>query len=86
MKLKTGGKSILKAEVVNVSSHGIWLLACDKEYFLPYDDFPWFKNAIIGAILDVQLVHGHHLRWPQLDVDLELQSLKNIEQYPLVYK
>jgi len=36
-----------KAEVLNVSSNGIWLLVKEHEYFLAHKDFPWFKKATI---------------------------------------
>jgi hypothetical protein len=28
-------------------------------------------------VLNVQLLHGYHLYWPELDVDLEIDSLEN---------
>jgi hypothetical protein len=30
--------------------------------------------------------HRHHLHWPNLDVDLDLHSLTNLAEYPLVYR
>lgn len=86
MKSRTTGRSISEVEVGNISSHGVWLLLQGKEYFLPYEEFPWFKDATIGAILDVRLERGWHVRWPQLDIDLHVESLQNLENYPLVYK
>ena len=86
MKSLTLGKSTLKTEVVNISAHGIWLYVNDKEYFLPYEDFPWFRNAKVIEIHNVKFSHNHHLHWPDLDVDLELDSLRNLEQYPLIYR
>jgi hypothetical protein len=56
-----------------------------KEYFLPYQEFPWFNNATLAQILEVTILHGHHLRWEELDVDLDLRSLQQPEAYPLVY-
>lgn len=73
-------------EILNVSSHGLWLLAKGCEYFLPSERFPWFKNAKVADICRVKLLHGYHLHWPALDVDLELDSLENVESYPLVYR
>jgi len=29
------------------------------------------------------LLHGFHLYWPDLDVDLEIDNLENPEKYPL---
>ena len=86
MTSKTLGKDTLDVEVSNISPHGFWLFVIDKEYFLPYGQFPWFKDATVKQICDVQLLHGYHLFWPELDVDLELNSLKNPEKYPLTYK
>ena len=86
MKSSVVGKNISKAEVVHVSPHGIWLLVNEKEYFLPYQDFPWFKDASITQILDVKLLHQGHLFWPSLDVDLRLDTIERIEEYPLIYE
>ena len=84
MTSKMLGKNISEIEISNISSHGFWLFVIDKEYFLPYGQFPWFKDATIIQICDVRLLHGHHLFWPQLDVDLELSSVKNPKKYPLI--
>ncbi|MCA9408776.1 MAG: DUF2442 domain-containing protein [Candidatus Omnitrophica bacterium] len=86
MKLKNRGKSISKVEVLNISSFGIWILVRANEYFLAYKDFPWFKKATLKQIQNVKLLHGHHLFWPELDVDLHLESLSNLEKYSLVYQ
>lgn len=86
MKSLKPGKSISVAEVSHISAHGFWLLIADREYFLPFNDYPWFKDAKVCQILRVELHHGHHLHWPDLDVDLELESLAEPERYPLTYK
>ncbi len=85
MKLKTHGQSISEVEVSHIDIHGLWLAVGDKEYFLSYDEYPWFKEAKVGEILNVQLLHGFHLHWPELDVDLEIDSLSNPQQHPLKY-
>ena len=41
------------AEVTNISRHGFWLLVDGKEHFLAFDDFPWFREAPVDAILQV---------------------------------
>ena len=69
-----------------VSRYGIWLCVGDCEYFLPYEDYPWFGYAKVNDILEVKLLHGHHVHWAALDVDLELDCLKNPSRYPLVFK
>jgi len=54
MILPAHGNDILAVEVTNISSHGVWLLAHDKELFMSYEDFPWFKNQIFQSILNVE--------------------------------
>ena len=67
-----------------ITKSGIWILVTDREYFLPFKDYPWFENAKLADILNVELHHGHHLHWPVLDIDLELESLIEPSKYPLV--
>ncbi len=86
MKSLVRGSSTSAVEVTHISPHGLWLLVADKEYFLPYDQFPWFREARLREIQDVELLHGSHLHWPVLDVDLCLESIENPEGYPLVYQ
>lgn len=80
------GASTSNVEVANVDAHGIWLYVKGAEHFLPHDDFPWFKDARLRDILDVRLLHGTHLHWPALDVDLCLDSLADPAAFPLVYR
>ena len=85
MKLLRPGRSTSKVEIQGVSNHGIWLYVDGGEYFLSYKAFPWFLNATIEQIYNVELLFSFHLRWPDLDVDLELDALKHPARYPLVY-
>ena len=86
MKSSPHGARTSAVEVTHIDAFGIWVLVQGKEYFLPYDRFPWFHDAKVGDILAVELLHKDHLRWPSLDVDLSLQSLGNPDGFPLVYK
>lgn len=85
MKSSAIGKSTSRVEVTNISAHGVWILIQEHEYYLPYDIFPWFKNARISDIINVRFEHDAYLFWPTLNVDLELESIKNPERYPLRY-
>jgi hypothetical protein len=71
-------------EVTNISQHGFWLLIDERELFLPFEDFPWFRRATVDAILRVERPHPAHLHWPELDVDLSVDSLEHPDKYPLV--
>ena len=75
-----------ETEVTHVSSHGIWLLADGQERFLSFDDFPWFKDAPIGKVLNVERVAEGHFRWPELDIDINIDSIEHPEKYPLKAK
>jgi len=86
MKSRTVGESTSGAEVLNIDIHGLWLFAKGKEHFLPYDEFPWFREAKVADVLNVQLLHGFHLNWPALDVDLDLNSMEDTGETPLVYR
>jgi hypothetical protein len=72
--------------VENITPNGIWLFINGKEYFLNYIDYPYFKDQTITSIQNVKLLHGFHLYWPDLDVDLEIDNLENPEKYPLKSK
>jgi hypothetical protein len=58
----------------------------ETELFVPFSDFPWFKEASIAAITRVELPSPHHLYWPDLDIDLAVDSITHPERYPLVSK
>ncbi len=83
MTYATRGADISAVEVTNISKHGFWLLLGDEELFLPFGTFPWFRDASVGKILRVELPSQHHLYWPELDIDLEVESILHPEQYPL---
>jgi hypothetical protein len=70
-------------EVTNISKHGFWLLLSDQEIFLPFETFPWFRDAPVKKILRVELPSEHHLYWPDLDIDLEVESILHLERFPL---
>jgi hypothetical protein len=76
----------VRVEVSSIDRFGLWILIQDKEYFLPYAEFPWFRQAAIDEILQVELLHGDHLYWPALDVDLCIDSLANPASFPLIYR
>jgi hypothetical protein len=59
-------------------------LVDDQELFLPFEKFPWFLDAPVGAILELERPAPGHLRWPRLDVDLTLDSIEHPERFPLV--
>lgn len=81
MKLLSRGRNILPVEVQSVSKYGIWVFVKNREYFLSFKEYPWFKKATLSEIYNVKLFPGEHLHWPDLDVDLEIEALHHPEKY-----
>jgi len=77
------GKSILDVEVSHISAHGIWLLTENQEFFMPYEEFPWFRDAKVKDILAVEQPRHGHFYWSNLDVDLTIEMIKNPHHFPL---
>ena len=86
MSLKKLGKSIAAVEVTHISSNGVWILACGKELFMSYEDFPWFKDVPVRKILNIEMPHTGHSYWPDLDVDLSIESIEHTERFPVKMK
>ena len=86
MKSGALGKNTLAVEVANISQHGFWILLGERELFVPFSEFPWFNDAPVGAILKVELSQPHHLYWPDLDIDLAVESIEHPDRFPLISK
>jgi hypothetical protein len=84
MKSASPGRSTFLVEVTNVSPHGFWIFVGEQELFVSFKDFPWFRDASIRQITHVELPSVHHLYWPELDIDLAVDSLTHPERYPLI--
>ncbi len=78
------GTTTSAPEVTHVSRHGLWLLLKDEELFLPFEHFPWFRQATIDQLTQVEWPAPDHLHWPQLDVDLSVESVRNPAAFPLL--
>ena len=84
MTCEPRGETTSSVEVTNVSQHGFWIFIGEREVFASFRDFPWFQGASIRELTTVELPSPHHLYWPELDVDLAVDSLDHPERYPLV--
>ena len=78
------GAATLGVEVTHISAHGLWVLLGEEELLLPFAQFPWFRQATIEQLTEVERPTPDHLYWPQLDVDLSVESIRKPEQFPLV--
>ena len=72
-----------EVEITSISAHGIWLLAGEAELFLSYEDFPWFKDASVGQTLNVREPTPGHFYWPDLDVDIGVETIRHPDRFPL---
>ena len=71
-------------EVQGFTPHALWLMVRGRELMLDFKRFPWFRTASMEDVCDVTLLHGQHLHWPRLDVDLHIDSIEHPERFPLV--
>jgi hypothetical protein len=83
MNSSAPGKSTSAVEVTHISAHGVWLLAHEKERFMSYEDFPWFKDQAVKSILNVEEPTLGHFYWPDIDIDLTGEMIDHPERFPL---
>ena len=84
MKSALRGKNTSAVEVSHLGPEGFWLLVDERELFVPFKEFPWFQDARIREIMSVERPGPHHLRWPDLDIDLAVESIEHPERFPLL--
>lgn len=76
----------MSAIVSHIGTLGFWLLADDREYFVPFADYPVFQSAKTEQIFNVQRIASGQYHWPDLDADIELEALEYPEYYPLIWR
>ncbi|MBR6877864.1 MAG: DUF2442 domain-containing protein [Bacteroidales bacterium] len=69
-----------------INGQGIMITVGGRDYFLSYNRIPWMREASIKDVLNVQMCGDEAIEWPALDVDLEIESLRHPERYPLLIK
>src|SRR5262245_55755800 len=84
MKSVPPGSGTSAVEVSGISVHGIWLFLGDRELFLPFEKFPWFRDASVAGVLHVERPRPDHLYWPDLDIDLAVESILDPDKFPLI--
>lgn len=85
MRSKKAGTSNTGVELSKVTQEGIEIRVDGEELFLSYDLFPWFRRASRSRVENIERPWTDHLRWPDFDVDLELDSIHHPERYPLIF-
>jgi hypothetical protein len=84
MRSETPGPDTLSAEVTRINESALWLRIDGEELHLPFELFPWFRDAHTSEIRNVERPSPLRLRWPDLDIDLAVESIRHPEKFPLV--
>ena len=72
--------------VLMINAQGIMRSVLGQDFFLSYNRIPWMQDAPIRSVLNVQMSGPAAIEWPDLGVDLEIESLRHPERYPLIIK
>ena len=83
--LKSNTASTL-VSVLMINAQGIMISVQGYDYFLSYNRIPWMQDAPIRSVLNVQMSGSESIELPDLDIDLEIESLRHPERYPLIIK
>jgi hypothetical protein len=85
MNLNANSQNI-SVSVLMINAQGIMLSVQGNDFFVSYNRVPWLRDARISDVLNVRMCGQHAIEWEDLGVDLEIESLKHPERYPLVMK
>ena len=72
--------------VLMINAQGIMLSVKGNDFFISYNRVPWLRDARISDVLNVRMCGHSAIEWEALGVDLEIESLKHPERYPLIMK
>lgn len=72
--------------VLMIDTQGMMLSVPGQDSFMSYNRVPRLRDARVSSALNVRMAGPNAIEWPELDVDLEIESLKHPERYPLVMK
>jgi len=86
MSLTKNGIDILECKLTSINDIGFWVLVGDKEYFIPFADYPGLKESSIDQIFQIQFLPPSQLHWKNLDIDIELEALSKPESFPLLFQ
>ncbi len=87
--MQTTSKSNISStsvDVLMINEKGVMISVQGQDYFLSFNRVPWMRDATINEVLDVQMSGKNAIEWPKLDIDLEVESLKHPERYPLLIR
>ncbi|HKL21498.1 MAG TPA: DUF2442 domain-containing protein [Tichowtungia sp.] len=71
--------------VENITPFAVWVFDGKKEYAIPFSEFPCLGKVPVEELMHPTLTHGFHLRWENLDIDIDLNSLDHLEDFPIYF-
>lgn len=74
MKSNIRCQDVAGIEVMNITKYGLWLLTSNSELFISFQGFPQFLDASVSKIMKVEQPNHNLLHWPDLGIDLAIQS------------
>ncbi len=80
-----GTDTSTQAQITSIESAGFWLLVADREYYVPFERYPEFREATLAQVFNFQQIFDQ-FHWPDLDIDIELESLDKPERFSLIFK
>ena len=72
--------------VLMIDAQGMMQSVLGPDSFVSYNRVPRLRDARVSSALNVRMAGPNAIEWPELDVDLEIESLKRPERYPSVMK
>jgi len=72
--------------VTNIGLHGFWFLDGNREYFVPFKDYPEFRSATVEQIHAIRRCGPGQYHWAGLDIDIEAGALEQPKSFPLEFR
>jgi hypothetical protein len=79
-----GTNTFAQAQITSIESDGFWLLTEAGEFFVSFESYPDFQRATVEQIFHFEQTYDQY-RWPDLDIDIELEALIHPERFPLKF-
>lgn len=83
MRSLRNGRTTHPVSVGAMSPRGFWLVLGERKLFLSFAQFPWFREFTLRELTGVRRPSPQHLRWPEFDIDLDVDAIEHPERYPL---
>jgi hypothetical protein len=83
MRSLQNGRTTHPVSIGDMSPRGFYLLLGKRKLFLSFAQFPWFREFTLRELTGVRRPSPQHLRWPEFDIDLDVDAIEHPERYPL---